>query len=81
MIRVEVVGTKSEEQQDMLQNVHHAIHELKVRAEVDLVTDVNEIANRFGMVVTPALYMNGKLKCSGHIIDVKEIKKMLEEVT
>lgn len=79
MIKIEVVGTESEEQQDMLRNVHHAIHELKLEAEVDEITDVNEIADKFGMVVTPAVYVNGKLKCQGHIMDVEKIKECLTE--
>ena len=80
MLKIEVVGTESEEQRDMLNNVHHAIHELGVEAEVDEVTDINEIAERFGMVVTPALFVNGKLKCQGHIIDIEQIKKCIKEV-
>lgn len=79
MIKIEVVGTESEEQQDILHNVHHAIHELKLEAQVDEVTDIDEIADRFGIVVTPALFINGKLKCSGHIVDVEEIKKYIKE--
>ena len=79
MIKIEVVGTESEEQQDMLRNVHHAIHELKLEAEVNEITDVNEIADKFGMVVTPAVYVNGKLKCQGHIMDVEKIKECLTE--
>ena len=79
MLKIEVVGSESEELQDLLHNVHHAIHELGVEAEVDEVTEVNEIADRFGMVVTPALFVNGKLKCQGHIVDVEKIKKCLSE--
>ena len=80
MIKIQVVGTESEEQQDMLHNVHHAIHALGLEAEVDEVADVNEIADKFGVVVTPALFVNGKLKCQGHIIDVEKIKECLKEV-
>ena len=80
MIKIEVVGTESEEQKDLLNNAHRAVHELGLEAEVDTVTDVNEIADRFGIVATPALFVNGKLKCQGHIIDAEEIKKYLKEV-
>lgn len=80
MIKIEVVGTESEEQRDLLENVHRAVHELGLEAEVDEVTDINEISDRFGMVVTPALFVNGKLKCQGHIIDVEKIKKCLKEI-
>jgi small redox-active disulfide protein 2 len=80
MIKIQVVGVDSEEQKDMLDNVHHAIHELGIEAEVDEITDINEIAERFGMVVTPALFVNGRLKCQGHIIDVEAIKKCLKEI-
>lgn len=78
MLKIQVVGTESEEQRDLLENVHKAVHELKVEAEVDEITDVNEIADRFGMVVTPALFVNGKLKCQGHTIDVEKIKEYLK---
>ena len=80
MIKIEVVGTESEEQKDLLENVHHAVHELGIEAEVDEITGINEIAERFGMVVTPALFVNGKLKCQGHIIDAEQIKKCIKEV-
>ena len=80
MIKIEVVGTESEEQRDLLENVHRAVHELGIEAEVDEVTDVNEISDRFGMVVTPAIFVNGTLKCQGHIIDVEAIKKCLKEI-
>lgn len=80
MIKIEVVGMESEEQKDLLENVHQAVHELGLEAEIDEITDVNEIADKFGMVVTPALYVNGKLRCQGHIIDVEEVKKCLREV-
>jgi small redox-active disulfide protein 2 len=79
MIKIQVVGVDSEEQKDLLDNVHHAIHELGIEAEVDEITDINEISDRFGMVVTPAIFVNGKLKSQGHIIDVEAIKKCLKE--
>ena len=78
MLKIEVVGTESEEQRDMLENVHKAVHELGIEAEVYEVIDINEISDKFGMVVTPALFVNGKLKCQGHIIDIEEIKKCLK---
>jgi len=80
MIKIEVVGTEGEEQKDLLHNVHHAVKELNIEAEIIEVIDVNEIAEKFGMVVTPALFVNGKLKCQGHIIDVEKIKEYLKEV-
>lgn len=80
MLKIEVVGTESEEQRDLLHNVHHAIHELGIEAEVEEISGINEISDKFGMVVTPALFVNGKLKCQGHIIDVEGIKKCLKEI-
>ena len=80
MIKIEVVGTECEEQKDLLLNVHHAVKELNIEAEIIEVSDVNEIAEKYGMVVTPAIYVDGKLKCQGHIIDVEKIKECLKEV-
>jgi small redox-active disulfide protein 2 len=80
MIKIEVVGMESGEQKDMLHNVHHAVKELNIEAEIMEVTDVNEIAKRFGLVVTPAVYVNGKLKCQGHIMDIEKIKECLKGI-
>jgi small redox-active disulfide protein 2 len=79
MIKIEVVGTECEEQKDLLLNVHHAVKELNIGAEIIEVSDVNEIAEKYGMVVTPAVYVNGKLKCQGHIIDIEKIKECVKE--
>ena len=80
MIKIEVVGTEDEEQKDLLLNIHHAVKELNVEAEIIEVTDINEIADRFGLVVTPAVYVNGKLKCQGHIMDIEKIKECLKGI-
>ncbi len=80
MIKIDVAGTESGELEDLLNNVHKAIHDLGLDAEIYKVTDVNEIAERFGIVVTPAIFVNGKQICSGHIIDVEDIKKCLTTI-
>lgn len=78
MLKIEVVGAESEELRDLLHNVHHAVRELGLDAEIKEMTDINEISDKFGLVVTPALFVNGKLKCQGHIIDMGAIKKCLK---
>jgi small redox-active disulfide protein 2 len=56
----------------------HALQELHVSVDVDHVRDVNEIA-RYGITGTPALIINGALKCSGRVPLRSQLKEWLLE--
>lgn len=45
---------------------------------VEKVTDVNEMV-KMGVMVTPALAVNGKVRSAGRLLSVEEIKTLLEE--
>lgn len=57
-------------------NARKAIEETKKKAKVVKVTDIDEIIN-YGVMATPAIMIDGKLKASGRIPEVEEIKKWL----
>jgi len=42
------------------------------------VDDIDEIVNR-GIMLTPALFIDGKVRAEGRVPDVNEIKTMLRE--
>ena len=44
--------------------------------EVEKVTQINEIM-KFGVMMTPALAINGEVKTVGKVLSPDEIKKML----
>jgi small redox-active disulfide protein 2 len=52
------------------------VRELGLKAEVVKVDDINAIIER-GVMMTPALYIDGVLKSSGRIVEADELKRML----
>lgn len=53
-----------------------AARELGLQYEIEKITDANRIME-FGVMMTPALAIDGVVKCSGKIPSVEEAKKML----
>ena len=78
MTEIEVVGTGCAKCKRLLANAEQAVRDLKITAEVIKVDDIDEIVNR-GIMLTPALFINGKVRAEGRVPDVNEIKTMLME--
>ncbi len=78
MIKIEIVGTGCAKCKRLLANAQQAVKDLKITADVIKVDDIDEIVNR-GIMLTPALFINGKVRVEGRIPDVNEIKTMLLE--
>lgn len=58
----------------------NALAELNVAADVQKVKDIKEISY-YGVVSTPALVINNKVKASGRIPSIAEIKDWIKEET
>jgi small redox-active disulfide protein 2 len=56
----------------------NALAELNVGTDVQKVTDIKKISE-YKIWATPALVINGKVKCSGRIPSLEEIKKWIKE--
>ena len=56
----------------------NALAELNVSADVQKVTDIKKISE-YKIWATPALVINGKVKCSGRIPSLEEIKIWIKE--
>jgi len=78
MPKIEVVGTGCAKCKRLLANAEQAVRDLKITADVIKVDDIDEIVNR-GIMLTPALFINGKVRAEGRVPDVNEIKTMLRE--
>lgn len=61
----------------MLKNVEIAVKELGIDAKIKKVDDIREILDR-GIMLTPALTVNGDMKDSGRVADVNELKNILK---
>ena len=58
------------------ENVKKAADEIGVDADIEKVEDINKIIN-YGVMMTPALVIDGKIKASGRIPNIDEIKKWI----
>jgi len=78
MIKIEVLGTGCAKCKRLFANVEQAVNELKITAEVAKVEDLDAIVES-GVMLTPALLINGEVVAEGRVPDVNEIKSMLTE--
>lgn len=76
-MKIEVLGTGCAKCKRLAKNVEAAIKDLGIEAELVKVDDITEIMDR-GVMLTPALAVDGELKISGRVADVKEIKEILQ---
>ena len=75
-MKVQVLGTGCPKCKKVTELAEKAVKELGVEAEVVKVTDINEIAD-FGVMMTPALAVDGEVKVTGKIPSLKEVKEWI----
>jgi small redox-active disulfide protein 2 len=78
MVKIEVLGTGCAKCKSLLKNVEKAVVESGISAEVIKVDSILEIMER-GVMMTPALYIDGKSVMTGRTATVEEIKRMLKK--
>ena len=76
MKKLKILGTGCPKCQNLAQNTEAAAEELGIEYEIEKVTDINQIM-RFGVVMTPALVVDGKVEIAGKVPSVDDIKDML----
>ena len=75
-MRIEILGTGCPRCNALAAGVQAAVTKLGLDAEIAKVTDINEITSR-GVMMTPALVVDGQVKASGRVPSPEEIQKML----
>jgi small redox-active disulfide protein 2 len=78
MTKIEILGTGCAKCKRLFANAEQAVKDLKITAEIVKVEDLAEIVGR-GIMIPPALFIDGKVQAEGRIPDVNEIKRMLTE--
>ncbi len=73
-----VIGPGCTKCKTLAQLAEQAVKELGVTAEIDKVTDLKQIM-ALGVMMTPALAINGNVKVVGKVPNVAEIKTLLRE--
>jgi len=76
MKKIQVLGSGCPKCKKLAENAEAAAKELGIEYELQKVTDINEIM-KFGVMITPALAVDGEVKVVGKVADVSNIKEML----
>ena len=75
-MKIEVLGSGCPKCMSMEQNVKKAIAELAVTAEVEKVTDIQQIVQK-GVMSTPALVIDGTVVLQGKSPTVEQLKELI----
>ena len=75
-MKIEILGTGCPKCKATEKNVRKAVEELKIQAEIVKIEDIQEVINR-GVMMTPAVFIDGQAKIVGHVPSPDEIKKLL----
>lgn len=76
-MKIQILGTGCPKCKKLAENAEAAAKELGLSFELEKVTDINQIM-KFGVMMTPALAVDGKVKVAGKLSSVDEIKAMLK---
>ncbi len=77
MKKIQIFGTGCPKCKKLAENAETAAKELGIDYELEKVTDINDIM-KFGVMMTPALAVDGQVKVVGKVPSPDEIKDMLQ---
>ena len=75
-MRIEILGMGCPKCKKLTENAQKAVAEAGIKAEIVKVEDMDKIVF-YGVMMTPALTLDGKIMSSGKIATVDEIKKWI----
>ena len=77
MKKIQILGTGCPKCRKLAEVAEAAAKELGIEYELQKVTDINEIM-KFGVMMTPALAVDGNVKIIGKVPSADEIKNLLQ---
>ncbi len=75
-MKIEILGVGCPKCKQLTANAEAAVKESNVQAEIGKVTDIDKITE-YGVMMTPALAVDGAVVSSGKVLSKDEIKKIL----
>jgi small redox-active disulfide protein 2 len=75
-MKIQILGTGCPKCKKLAEHAEAAAGELGLEHDLEKVTDINEIM-KFGVMLTPGLAVDGKVKVAGKVPSVEEIKGLL----
>ncbi len=76
MKRIQILGTGCPKCQKLAEVAQAAANELGIAYELQKITDIGDIVS-FGVMMTPALAVDGEVKVAGKVPSVAELKALL----
>ena len=77
-MEIKILGMGCSRCEEVMNRTINALAELEVAADVQKIEDIKEISS-FGVLTTPGLVINSKVKAQGRIPSVDEIKVWIQE--
>ena len=75
-MKIEILGVGCPKCKQLTANADAAVKELNIQAEISKVTDIDKITE-YGVMMTPALAVDGTVVSAGKVLSKEEIKKIL----
>ena len=73
---IKVLGTGCPKCQELLKRTEQAAADLGLDCPVEKVTDIMQITS-YGVMITPALVIDGQVRVTGKVPSVDDLKKLL----
>ena len=75
-MKIEILGVGCPKCKQLTANAEDAVKELNIQAEISKVTDIDKITE-YGVMMTPALAVDGTVVSAGKVLSKDEIKKII----
>jgi small redox-active disulfide protein 2 len=77
MKKIQILGTGCPKCKKLAENADAAAKELGIECQIEKVTKINDIM-AFGVMVTPALAIDGKVIVAGKVPSAEQLKEILK---
>ena len=77
-MRIEILGMGCPKCKKLTANAEAAVKELNIAADISKVTDIDKITE-YGVMMTPALAVDGTVISAGKVLSKDEIKKIISK--
>lgn len=77
-MKIEILGMGCSRCKQLTANAEAAVKELNIAADISKVTDIDKITE-YGVMMTPALAVDGAVVSAGKVLSKDDIKKIISK--
>lgn len=77
-MKIEILGAGCPKCKQLAANAEAAVKSLNIQAEIGKITDIDKITE-YGVMMTPALAVDGTVVSAGKVLSPDEVKKILSK--